>query len=359
MTRRRDVLVGAVAVAGCATTPKAARVARKPLVIAHRGASGERPEHTESAYRLAIDEGADYIEPDLVMTRDGVLVCRHENEISATTDVADRAVFSQRRREKIVDGERMAGWFVEDFTLDELKTLRCRERLPELRAHNRAFDGAEPILTFDEVLVIARAGGVGVYPEMKHPSFLANLGLDPVEPLAAALARAGWNEPDAPVFVQCFEAYPLRRFGALSSVRKIQLIGADAAPWDLREEGVTLDDLLSDTGLADLAGYAFGVGVEKVLVIARNAEDRSAAPTNLVARAQRVGLAVHAWTFRAENTFLPAQLRRGEPSSAAFAATHGDLAAELDMYFRAGLNGVFCDYPAIARAAADRFAAGA
>jgi glycerophosphoryl diester phosphodiesterase len=325
----------------------------RPLVIAHRGASGERPEHTMGAYRLAIAEGADYIEPDLVMTKDGVLVCRHENEISGTTDVEDHGEFARRRTDKVVDGAPMSGWFVEDFTLDELKTLRCRERLPQLRPQNAAFNGQEAIPTFDEVLALAHGSHVGVYPEMKHPTFLEEQGLDPVAPLVRALEGAGWNGPGAPVLVQCFEAYALRRFGGFSSVRKIQLLAADSVPWDLRDENVTLAGLLSDTGLADMAAYAFGIGVEKTLVIPRAANDSSAAPTDLVTRAHRIGLAVHAWTFRAENTFLPAEWRRGDPAAANYGAEHGNLAAELTAFFEAGVDGAFCDFPAIARAAAD------
>jgi glycerophosphoryl diester phosphodiesterase len=327
----------------------------RPLVIAHRGASGERPEHTMAAYRLAIAQGADYIEPDLVMSRDGVLVCRHENEISGTTDVAAHGEFAMRRTEKVIDGQAVSGWFAEDFTLAELKTLRCRERLPQLRPRNAAFDGQDAIPTFAEVMALAGEAGVGIYPEMKHPSFLAERGLDPVAPLVRALESVGWNVPDAPVFVQCFEAYPLRRLAGFSSVRKIQLIAADAPPWDLRDEGVTLASLLSDTGLADVAGYAFGIGVEKSLVIPRGANEASLSPTDLVARAHRIGLAVHAWTFRAENAFLPAELRRGDPAAPDYPARHGDLAAELAAFFAAGIDGAFSDFAAIARSAADRF----
>jgi glycerophosphoryl diester phosphodiesterase len=168
--RRRDVLIGAGAtLAACATTPERMD-ASKPLVIAHRGASGERPEHTLASYRLAIAQGADFIEPDLVLTKDGHLVCRHENEISGTTDVASRTEFASRRAKKTVDWGEVEGWFTEDFTLAELKTLRCRERLPQLRPANSAFDGQEAIPTFDEVCALAKAEGVGVYPETKHPT---------------------------------------------------------------------------------------------------------------------------------------------------------------------------------------------
>jgi glycerophosphoryl diester phosphodiesterase len=353
MMRRREVLAGALAIGGCASMPRAQA---KPLVIGHRGACGERPEHTMGSYRLAIAEGADYIEPDLVMTRDGVLVCRHENEISATTNVADHGEFARRRTIKLIDGETVSGWFVEDFTLAELSVLRCRERLPQLRPANRAYDDQEPIPTFEDVLALARAEGVGIYPELKHPSFLAAHGLDPVEPLVAALNAAGWNGPDAPVFAQCFEVYPLVRLATLSAVRKVLLIGAEAAPLDLRDEGATLESVLSDDGLKDIAAYAFAIGVDKSLVIPRGPDAASLAPTDLAARAHRIGLAVHAWTFRAENAFLPAELRRGEPSAPNYQALHGDLRAELAAFFGAGVDGVFCDFPSIARAAADQFA---
>jgi len=339
--RRRDVVLGAAALAGCAHMSGV----RRPMVIAHRGASGERPEHTLAAYRLAIQQGADFIEPDLVMTRDGVLVCRHENEISGTTDVAARPEFAERRQTKIVDGIEAVGWWVEDFTLAELKTLRAKERLPQLRPANTAFDGQEEIPTFAEALSLAREAGVGIYPELKHPTYLREQGLDPVPAFIAAVREGGAQAAADAMFVQCFEIWPLRRLAEMSSIRWncVQLMAASGGPWDRRD--LSYADMRSDAGLHTIADYARGIGPEKTLIIPRDSDNRSSAPTDLVARAHAANLAVHAWTFRAENYFLPAELRRGDPSAPDFMRQHGDLDAELRAFYAAGVDGVFCDFP--------------
>jgi glycerophosphoryl diester phosphodiesterase len=319
---------------------------RTPIVIAHRGASGERPEHTMAAYRLAIAQGADYIEPDLVMSKDGVLVCRHENEISATTDVAEHPEFAARRREQHVDGVTAAGWWVEDFTLAELKTLRCKERLPQLRPANTAYDGQEQIVTFAEALALAREAGVGIYPELKHPTFLAEHGLDPVPAFVAAVQAGGGQAAADRMFVQCFEAGALGQLAQMSSLRWncILLIADDGGPWVRR--GRIGAAPISDEMLRGMAGYARGIGVEKSLIIPRDGEGAWLPPTDLVARAHAAGLLVHAWTFRAENYFLPLELRRGGDPAA-----HGDLAAELRAFYATGVDGVFSDFPALAVAA--------
>jgi len=345
---RRAILLGAASLMGCVTPMTSPR---PPIIIAHRGASGERPEHTLASYRLAIAQGADYIEPDLVMSRDGVLVCRHENEISGTTDVADRPEFAGRRKEKIVDGFPAEGWWAEDFTLAELKSLRCKERLPELRPQNVAFDGQEQITTFAEVLELALSAGVGVYPELKHPSFLAAQGLDPVAAFVETVHAGGGQRAADAMYVQCFEVGPLQALAGISSLRLscIQLIGADGGPWDRRE--LTPQAMISDVGLRDIAAYARGVGVEKALVIPRDDHARMLPATDLCARAHGVGLLVHAWTFRAENYFLPAERRAGDPASPDYLRLHGDLAGELDAFFAAGVDGVFSDFPGVAREA--------
>lgn len=298
-----------------------------------------------AAYRLAIAQGADYIEPDLVITSDGVLVCRHENEISGTTDVALRPEFAARRREKAVDGVTAAGWWVEDFTLAELKTLRCVERLPRLRPANTAYNGQEAIPTFAEVVALALEAGVGIYPELKHPTFLREQGLDPVSAFVEAVRAAGGQSVADRLFVQCFEVGPLLTLAQMSSLRWqcVQLVAASGGPWD--RPGTSYAEMIADPGLRAMRmerGIT-AIGVEKSLIIPRDSAGRSLPLTDLAARAHRAGLAVHAWTFRAENIFLPQELRRGEGDAA-----HGDLAAELRAFYSAGVDGVFSDFPAAA-----------
>jgi glycerophosphoryl diester phosphodiesterase len=308
-----------------------------PVVIAHRGASGHRPEHTLEAYRLAAEQGADYLEPDLVTTRDGVLVARHEPEIGGTTDVAAHPEFAGRRTVKEIDGKAFDGWFAEDFTLAELKTLRARERIPDLRPRNTAYDGRFEIATFDEVLEL-RAGleeelgrPVGVYPETKHPAYFRSIGL-PLEPaLVAALRREGLDRRDAPVFVQSFETGNLRALRAEVEVRLVQLL--------YRHAGA----LATPDGLREIAGYADGVGPAKDHVLPRDADGRWADPTSFVDDAHAAGLVVHPFTFRRENAFLPLELR-----SSADPAGAGDLAGELSRFFALGVDGVFTDNPGVA-----------
>jgi glycerophosphoryl diester phosphodiesterase len=325
-----------------------------PIVIAHRGASGYRPEHTLEAYRLAIEMGADFIEPDLVSTKDGVLVARHENEISGTTDVADQSGFASRRTTKTIDGGEVEGWFTEDFTLAELKTLRARERLPQLRG--TAHDGRYTIPTLDEVIALAkeesaaRGREIGIYPETKHPTYFQSIGLALEEPLLAALERAGWREASAPVFIQSFETANLRRLREVTGVRLVLLIESAGRPYDFAAAGDprAYDDLLTPAGLAEVAAYADGIGPHKDRVIPRDADGRLSSPTSLVADAHAAGLVVHPWTFRAENFFLPANLRAGDPADPAFPARHGDLTAEIAAFLAAGVDGVFADFPDVA-----------
>jgi glycerophosphoryl diester phosphodiesterase len=337
---RRDLAL--LAAAGALVPSAVGAQARAPLVIAHRGASGERPEHTRAAYELAIKEGADFIEPELVASRYGALVARHENEIGQTTDVANRPEFAERKATKTVDGETATGWFTEDFTLAELKTLTCKERMPQLRPASAKFDGTERILTLQEVIDIARAGSVqtarpiGVYPEMKHPRHFAALGLPLEERLAGVLRANGYNSPAAAVFVQCFEAEALRTFGRLSRARRIQLIGA----------GPSAATLVTPGGLQFVKTYADGIGVEQSLVLDMAAEQLP--PTPLVADAHAAGLLVHSWTARAENQFLPAQLQRGSAKQKDFARRAGNANALMVALYMAGLDGVFTDFPALA-----------
>ena len=303
-----------------------------PIVIAHRGASGERPEHTIAAYRLAIAQGADVIEPDLVPTKDGVLVARHENEISETTDVAAHPEFAARRTTKTIDGQRLTGWFTEDFTLAELKTLRAKERLPLLRPGNTTYDGQETIPTLAEVIALAREKGVGLYPETKHPTYFASIGLATDAPLVAALDAAGWKTPDAPVFIQSFEVANLKRLAGMTKLRLIQLVAADGAPADGAAESYAA--MTTPAGLRDVARYAWGIGPDKAMLWAGDA------PSPLVTDAHAAGLRVHPWTYRAENQFLRAPFRNGTDPRA-----HGDLRAEIRAALAQGIDGFFTDFP--------------
>lgn len=326
------------AVPAAATTP-----APPMLIIAHRGASGERPEHTLAAYERAIDQGADYIEPDLVVTKDNILVARHENEISGTTDVADRPEFAARRRSATIDGTLVSGWFVEDFTLAELRTLRARERLPVLRPGNARFDGLYSVPTFAEIVQLVRAKEaetgrrVGLYPELKHPTFLMQQGFDVVDLLVTELRRAGLAGADAALFIQCFEVGPLRRLDRMVDVPLVQLVAADSGPAD--EPALRYAEMLTPSGLGDIATYADAVGADLRLVL-----HPDGTASSLVADAARAGLTVHAWTVRKENAFLPAHLRSGTDEGAA--GRMGDLVALLRA---AGVAGIFTDDPAPAR----------
>jgi glycerophosphoryl diester phosphodiesterase len=294
----------------------------RPLIIGHRGASGYRPEHTLEAYRLAVEMGADFIEPDLVSTRDGVLIARHENEIGGTTDVANR--FPDRRATKTIDGTSVTGWFTEDFTLAEIKMLRARERLT-FRSH--VYDGQFQIPTFDEVIALAQAMGqtrhrsVGIYPETKHPTYFRSIGLPLEEKLLASLEAHSWNRVDSPVFVQSFEAGSLRELRQKTKVRLIQL-GATAAMFD-------------DAGLKAIASYADGIGVEKSLIIPIGADGSVGAATDLVARAHTTGLLVHVWTIRVDKEYQPADYA-GKPE------------AEFLRFRDLGVDGIFTDFPDVA-----------
>jgi glycerophosphoryl diester phosphodiesterase len=293
---------------------------RPSLVIAHRGASGHRPEHTLASYELAIALGADFIEPDLVITRDGVLIARHENEISETTDVSARPEFADRRTSRRIDGVEVSGWFAEDFTLAEIKTLRARERLP-FRDHS--WDGRFEIPTFEEVLDLALRTSVGVYPETKHPSYFRRIGLPLEEPLLAALEARGWTDPDAPVFIQSFETANLRELRKQTGVRLIQLLEAEG------------HGLATPEDLAWIATYADGIGPDKRLIVPKGHDGRLLPPTSLVEDAHRAGLLVHPWTFRSDPQFLAPEYG-GRPE------------LEYEQFYRLGVDGVFSDFPEVA-----------
>ena len=314
-----------------------------PLVIAHRGASGYLPEHTLEAYALAIEQGAHYIEADLVITADGVLIARHENNLADTTDVAEK--FPGRRRIRMVDGQQVDGWFSEDFTLEEIKTLRATERLP---FRDQSSNGKFQVPSFDEViqLVLGRSRElgrrIGIYPETKHSSYFAALGLPLEEPLVAALERHDLDRADAPVFIQSFEVSNLRKLDGLTDAPLIQLLSAPAlAPFDQESAGtgLTYGDMITDAGLLEIATYADGIGPWKGLIVPRDEEGDLAPPTNLIGRAHAVALAVHAYTFRSEARYLARQY-------------DGDPGAEYRQFFSLGVDGVFTDFPDAATRAA-------
>jgi len=318
---------------------------RLPLVIRHRGASGYRPEHTLASYKLAIEMGADYIEPDLVSTKDHVLVARHENDITETTDVADHPEFADRKTTKTIDGVAHTGWFSEDFTLAELRTLRAKERLPDLRPANTAFDGLYQVPTFQEVIDLAKRHRVGIYPETKHPTYFDSIGLSLEEPLLATLRANGLDRPGAKVFIQSFETTNLKELNRKTRLPLVQLIDATGAPYDLVVAGDprTYADLVTPAGLAEIATYADGIGPSKDLIVPRDSAGNLLEPTSLVRDAHRAGLVVHPWTFRRENSFLPLDFRQGNPASPEFLRAPGDLPAELRLFFRLGVDGVFSD----------------
>jgi glycerophosphoryl diester phosphodiesterase len=366
----------ALALPGSATPDSRAdtvtAVPATPIVIAHRGASGHRPEHTLEAYRLAIEMGADFIEPDLVSTRDGQLVARHEPNITATTDVASRPEFASRRTTKVVDGVQESGWFTTDFTLAELRTLRA---VQPREYRSREFDGRFPIPTFEEIVALAksesaaRGRAIGIYPETKHPTWHCEQGLALEPRLLAALARAGWTTREAPVFIQSFEAGNLQWLRSRTGVRLVQLLdGAGLSPtgaalparrWKaggactLFATVAPPDDFSTPDSFARIAAYADAVGPWKRHLVgsrATRADDatessrRLGEPTRFVALAHAAGLAVHPWTFRNEPMHLAADYG-------------GDAVAEYLQFFRMGVDGVFSDFPDTAIAARARLAA--
>ena len=345
MIRSLAALLAFMLLAGCGAevvTAQPTLDGQPPIVIAHRGASGERPEHTLAGYKLAIDLGADYIEPDLVLTKDGVLVARHENEISETTDVSAHPEFAGRKATKTIDGQEVSGWFTEDFTLAELKTLRARERLPKLRSTE--YDGQFEIPTFEEILALLaqvnkdRKKPVGVYPETKHPSYFVSIGLPHEAPLLTVLDRFGYRGRTAPVFIQSFEVGNLMDLRAKSDLPLIQLMDAEGGPAD--RPGTSYAAMTSPAGLKMIAAYANGIGPNKAMVIPRGALGRLGKPTDLVRDTHAAGLKVHPWTFRRENYFLPLDDKGGVNP-----AGHGDLAGEITTYLKTGIDGLFSDNP--------------
>jgi len=313
---------------------------KTPIIIAHRGASGYRPEHTLAAYELAIALGADYIEPDLVSTKDGVLIARHENEISQTTDVARHREFAGRQTSKIIDGELKTGWFTEDFTLAELKTLRAKERIPQLRPQNILYDGLFEIPTFQEIIDLAKNKSgeinrhIGIYPETKHPTYFKSIGLPLEKPLLATLTANGYQGANAPVFIQSFEVSNLQNLSTKTDLPLVQLLNNTGKPYDFVISGnnSTYTDLVTTSGLEEIAKYAQAIGIHKNLLVSRDSTGKLLSPTSLNIDAHTCGLLVHAWTFRNEDYFLPLDFL-GNPQG------------EYELFFKLGIDGVFSDYP--------------
>jgi glycerophosphoryl diester phosphodiesterase len=319
----------------------------EPLVIAHRGASGYRPEHTLAAYALGARMGADYIEPDLVSTKDGVLVARHENEISGTTDVADHPEFANRRTTKTIDGVAFTGWFTEDFTLAELKTLRAKERIPEFRQRNTIYNGRYEVPTLQEVIDLSRRLSreldrpIGIYPETKHSTYFRSIDLPLEEPLVRTLRRNGLDGRRANVFVQSFEVGNLKMLNRAIDAPLVQLFsGRASSPAD--DPGTTYGEMATREGLREVARYADGVGPSKDYILP--------GPTSFVSDAHRAGLVVHPYTFRNENNFLPPDLR-----SSANPAEYGNAFEEYRRAWAAGVDGVFSDNPDTAVEAREDF----
>lgn len=322
-----------------------------PIVIAHRGASGYLPEHTLAAYATAVFQGADFIEPDLVMTRDGQLIARHDNRLDATTDVARRPEFARRRATREVDGQRLTGWFSEDFTLAEIRSLRAVERLPQLRPANARYDGQFPVPALEEILALRHAlegvvgRPIGVYPETKHPTHFRERGLPMEERLVQTLHAHGLEDSQR-AYLQSFEVAGLQRLRRLTRIPLIQLLASEGQPFDVAAAGGTLTyaQMATSAGLHQIARYADGVGPDKSLLIPRDASGRldSGRATAFVADAHRAGLAVHPYTFRAENGFLPANHRLGDDPAAL-----GDLAGELAAFLALGIDGFFTDQPGL------------
>ncbi|MFZ3593363.1 glycerophosphodiester phosphodiesterase [Streptomyces sp. BH104] len=328
-----------------------------PTVIAHRGTSGYRPEHTLGSYQLALDMGAHIIEAgDLCPTKDGHLVCRHEPEIGGTTNVADHPEFADRKKTKSLDGVATTGWFTEDFTLAELKTLRAKERIPGTRQHNTIYDGRWEIPTFEEVLrwraeqskKLGRE--VWIYPELKHPTYFRKQNLALEERLAKVLRAHGLHRKNSPVIIQSFEPTSIQRMNKLvDNPLAVLLSTAKSRPYDFVDSGDprTVADLITPKGLAEIASYANGIGPTLDLIIPKDANGKLLEPTTLVRDAHKAGLVLHPYTMRNENTFLPADFKKGTDPNA-----YGDAFGAFKAYYGTGIDGIFsdnCDTALLAR----------
>jgi glycerophosphoryl diester phosphodiesterase len=358
----------ALALTGCEKDEfdPTAPLVTKVLVVGHRGASALRPEHTLESYRKAIEDGADIIEPDLVSTKDGVLVARHENEISGTTDVAEVTKFADRKTTKTIDGTPITGWFTEDFTLAELRELRARERIPLQRPGNTQYNGQFKVPTLAEVIDLAREMSastgrtIHLYPETKHPTYFQSVGLPLEDRLIADLKANDFTKSRATVYIQSFEVANLKALhekigDSQPNWKLVQLMDERARrPYDFVKAGDTrtYDDLMTEAGMREIATYAHGVGPYKRTIIDVDSSGNFQAPTDLVRNAHMAKLLVFPYTFRPENSFLPAPLKAEGPDS-----THNASGSirEIQAYLEAGIDGFFTDDPAVGRQAVDTF----
>lgn len=318
-----------------------------------------------ASYQKAIDDGADIIEPDLVSTKDGVLVARHENEISGTTNVADVAAFAGRKTTKTIDGQSVTGWFTEDFTLGELKTLRARERIPNIRPDNVAYNDQFDIPTLDEIIALARdqsaklGRNIGIYPETKHPTYFQSIGLPLEDRLIDGLRRDAFTASRTTVYIQSFEVANLKAIrnkigGSQPNWKLVQLMGTSGRqPYDfvVAKDSRTFGDMMTSQGMRDIAAYANGVGPDKSSIMGLDANGKLTDPTDLIRNAHNAGLVVHPYTFRPENTFLPPSLRSGADNTR---NVNGSI-TEIQAFLRAGVDGFFTDDPAVGRQAVSTF----
>nr|WP_278254289.1 glycerophosphodiester phosphodiesterase [Sphingobium sp. BYY-5] len=354
----RLALLGATVATGAAAIAAPAR--KRPLLIAHRGCSALRPEHTLGAYAKAIEDGADFVEPDLVVTKDGVLVVRHENNIAETTDVATRPEFAARKTSKTIDGDQQTGWFTEDFTFAELKTLRARERLGAMRPESQSYDGQFQIVSLEEVAdfvaaeAAARGRTIGLIPEIKHGTYFAGIGLPQEQRLLDCIGKSAYLSR-APLIIQSFEVGNLKalRPKIASNVQLMQLIGDPTQPPpDFAAQGIkrTYGDLIGPGGLAEISHYAQYLAPPVRMIIPLGSDGRLAAPTGLVDAAHKVGLLVGVWTFRPENHFLAADFR--DDKGDAVRNEVGSI-AEIRRYLATGIDAFFTDDPGLGRQAID------
>lgn len=326
-------------------------------IIGHRGAPGYRPEHTADSYRLAFELGADAVEPDLVPTKDGILVVRHENEISGTTDVASRPEFRDRRTTKEAAGHKLTGWFTEDFTWAELSQLKAVERLPELRPGSAAYNGTAGILRLSDVLNIVDDAGehlatqgrtAGLVAEIKHAPYFASIGLPLDELFAAEISAAGWNTGDGRLTVESFEKSVLNQIRSRGvRSRNVFLLEKSGAPLDEiflhGSKAATYASFLTDDALSKLVHEVEGISVDKAMLLDTSALGVTVGTTDLVARAHAAGLAVFTWTLRPENRFLAKSFRIGSDRAA-----FGDWKREFELIISTGVDGVFADHPDLA-----------